>query len=126
MDYNINFQVAALIIVALLLHHFLTQKKLHNANAKIFTYVLILAGLYILLDRINTLIIINYTPERANGIMLALTGIYLFDVMLPFVLYCCTSMICSENGEKITGFSAAYAAVTVVMLFLTLTNLKTG
>lgn len=59
MDYNINFQVAALIIVALLLHHFLTQKKLHNANAKIFTYVLILAGLYILLDRINTLIIIN-------------------------------------------------------------------
>ena len=32
MDYNINFQVAALIIVALLLHHFLTQKKLHNAN----------------------------------------------------------------------------------------------
>lgn len=50
MDYNINFQVAALIIVALLLHHFLTQKKLHNANAKIFTYVLILAGLYILLD----------------------------------------------------------------------------
>ena len=61
MDYNINFQVAALIIVALLLHHFLTQKKLHNANAKIFTYVLILAGLYILLDRINTLIIINYT-----------------------------------------------------------------
>lgn len=34
MDYNINFQVAALIIVALLLHHFLTQKKLHNANAK--------------------------------------------------------------------------------------------
>ena len=46
MDYNINFQVAALIIVALLLHHFLTQKKLHNANAKIFTYVLILAGLY--------------------------------------------------------------------------------
>lgn len=126
MDYNINFQVAALIIVALLLHYFLTQKKLHNANAKIFTYVLILAGLYILLDRINTLIIINYTPERANGIMLALTGIYLFDVMLPFVLYCCTSMICSENGEKITGFSAAYAAVTVVMLFLTLTNLKTG
>lgn len=53
MDYNINFQVAALIIVALLLHYFLTQKKLHNANAKIFTYVLILAGLYILLDRIK-------------------------------------------------------------------------
>lgn len=87
MDYNINFQVAALIIVALLLHHFLTQKKLHNANAKIFTYVLILAGLYILLDRINTLIIINYTPERANGIMLALTGIYLLcDASFRFVL----------------------------------------
>ena len=32
MNYNINFQVAAVIITALLLYHFLTQKKLHNAN----------------------------------------------------------------------------------------------
>lgn len=38
MNYNINFQVAAVIITALLLYHFLTQKKLHNANVKTFTY----------------------------------------------------------------------------------------
>ena len=50
MSYNINFQVSALIIVVLLLHHFMAQKKLHNANTKIFTYVLILSGLYILFD----------------------------------------------------------------------------
>ena len=30
MNYNINFQIAALIIVILLLYHFLTQKKLYN------------------------------------------------------------------------------------------------
>ena len=40
MNYNINFQVAAVIITALLLYHFLTQKKLHNANVKTFTYIL--------------------------------------------------------------------------------------
>lgn len=49
MNYNINFQVAAVIITALLLYHFLTQKKLHNANVKTFTYILVLSGLYILL-----------------------------------------------------------------------------
>ena len=32
MSYNINFQISALIIVVLLLHHFVTRKKLHNAN----------------------------------------------------------------------------------------------
>ena len=47
MNYNINFQVAAVIIIALLLYHFLTQKKLHNANVKTFTYILVLSGLYI-------------------------------------------------------------------------------
>lgn len=28
MSYNINFQISALIIVVLLLHHFVTQKKI--------------------------------------------------------------------------------------------------
>ena len=45
MNYNINFQVAAVIITALLLYHFLTQKKLHNANVKTFTYILVLRKL---------------------------------------------------------------------------------
>ena len=34
MNYNINFQVAAVIIIALLLYHFLTQKKLHKSNSE--------------------------------------------------------------------------------------------
>lgn len=53
MNYNINFQVAAVIITALLLYHFLTQKKLHNANVKTFTYILVLSGLYILSDLLD-------------------------------------------------------------------------
>ena len=63
MNYNINFQVAAVIIIALLLYHFLTQKKLHNANVKTFTYILVLSGLYILSDLLGTLTIMNYTVE---------------------------------------------------------------
>lgn len=58
MNYNINFQVAAVIIIALLLYHFLTQKKLHNANVKTFTYILVLSGLYTLSDLLGTLTII--------------------------------------------------------------------
>ena len=37
MNYNINFQVAAVIITALHLYHFLTQNKLQNANVKTIT-----------------------------------------------------------------------------------------
>ena len=81
MNYNINFQVAAVIITALLLYHFLTQKKLHNANVKTFTYILVLSGLYILSDLLGTLTIMNYTAEDEGTVMGILTGIYLLDIL---------------------------------------------
>ena len=84
MNYNINFQVAAVIITALLLYHFLTQKKLHNANVKTFTYILVLSGLYILSDLLGTLTIMNYTAEDEGTVMGILTGIYLLDICLLY------------------------------------------
>jgi hypothetical protein len=81
------FQVAAVIITALLLYHFLTQKKLHNANVKTFTYILVLSGLYILSDLLGTLTIMNYTAEDEGTVMGILTGIYLLDILIPYILY---------------------------------------
>ena len=97
MNYNINFQIAALIIVILLLYHFLTQKKLYNINARTFTYVLVLGGLYILLDLLSTLVFMNYRAEYETAILLVITIAYLFDVMLPYILYCC--VYCDHSGD---------------------------
>ena len=105
MNYNINFQIAALIIVILLLYHFLTQKKLYNINARTFTYVLVLGGLYILLDLLSTLVFMNYRAEHETAILLVITIAYLFDVMLPYILYCCTAVSASYQ-EKSKGKSA--------------------
>ena len=125
MSYNINFQIAALIIVVLLLYHFVIQKKLHNANTKIFTYVLILSGLYILSDLIGTLAIMNYEPACENMILMLLTAIYLFDIILPYILYCCAAV--SRGQEKKIGvFSAICTGITVLMLILMLVNITTG
>ena len=104
MSYNINFQISALIIVVLLLHHFVTQKKLHNANTKIFTYVLILSGIYILFDLISTLAIMSYEPACEKMALIILTVVYLFDIMLPYILYCCV-VVSREQGKKIDGVS---------------------
>ena len=98
MNYNINFQVAAVIITALLLYHFLTQKKLHNANVKTFTYILVLSGLYILSDLLGTLTIMNYTAEDEGTVMGILTGIYLLDILIPYILYSCIPD--SRENEK--------------------------
>ena len=125
MSYNINFQIAALIIVVLLLYHFVTQKKLHNANTKIFTYVLILSGLYILSDLIGTLAIMNYEPACENMILMLLTAIYLFDIILPYILYCCAAVSWGQE-KKIGGFSAICTGITVLMLILMLVNITTG
>ena len=125
MSYNINFQISALIIVVLLLHHFMTQKKLHNANTKIFTYVLILSGIYILFDLISTLSIMRYEPAYENKVLILLTAVYLFDIMLPYILYCC-AVVSREQGKKIDGVSVICTVVTVIMLILMLINLTSG
>ena len=126
MNYNINFQIAALIIVILLLYHFLTQKKLYNINARTFTYVLVLGGLYILLDLLSTLVFMNYRAEYETAILLAITIAYLFDVMLPYILYCCVCIISGEKQRKIGGTSAVCTAITVVLLLLIMGNIKSG
>lgn len=126
MNYNINFQIAALIIVILLLYHFLTQKKLYNINARTFTYVLVLGGLYILLDLLSTLVFMNYRAEHETAILLVITIAYLFDVMLPYILYCCVCIISGEKQRKISGTSAVCTAITVVMLLLIMGNIKSG
>lgn len=125
MNYNINFQIAALIIVVLLLYHFLTQKKLHNADTKAFTYVLVLGSLYILFDLVGTLVAINYTPERESTILLVLTGIYLFDIMIPYILYCCV-VASLGKAQKINAISALCTGITVVMIFLMVGNIEHG
>lgn len=125
MNYNISFQIAALIIVVLLVYHFLTQKKLHNADTKAFTYVIVLSSLYILFDLIGTLVAINYTPEKESTILLILTGIYLFDIMIPYILYCCVAVSWGK-ARKINAISVICTGITVIMLFLMVGNIEHG
>lgn len=125
MNYNINFQVAAVIITALLLYHFLTQKKLHNANVKTFTYILVLSGLYILSDLLGTLTIMNYTAEDEGTVMGILTGIYLLDILIPYILYSCIPDS-RENEKKSGALSVICAGITVAMMIAVLGNLEAG
>ena len=125
MNYNINFQVAAVIIIALLLYHFLTQKKLHNANVKTFTYILVLSGLYILSDLLGTLTIMNYTAEDEGTVMGILTGIYLLDILIPYILYSCIPDS-RENEKKSGALSVICAGITVAMMIAVLGNLGSG
>lgn len=125
MNYNINFQVAAVIITALLLYHFLTQKKLHNANVKTFTYILVLSGLYILSDLLGTLTIMNYTVEDEGAVMGILTGIYLLDILIPYILYSCIPDS-HENEKKSGALSVICAGITVAMMIAVLGNLGSG
>lgn len=125
MNYNINFQIAAVIIVVLLLYHFLTQKKLHNAKTRIFTYVLIMGILYIVSNLVSTLAVISYAPECESTIMVILTGIYLFDIMLPYILYCGVA-ISWGKGKKITGLSVFCTVITVILLLFMLGNVTNG
>ena len=84
--YNMSFQIAAIVLVLLVTVHFILQKKLHDTGTKIFLAVLLLGGLYIVLDFLGTLLIFAYSRENAQLIELLLTCFYTFDVLFPFIL----------------------------------------
>lgn len=125
MSYNISFQIAAFIIVVLLLYHFTTQKKLHNTNTKIFTYILSLSCFYILLDMTGRLVLMNYEPGYEDTVFLIITVIHLMEITLPYIMYCIVVAL-QGKGRNITGTVVACTIVTVVMMILLVINITTG
>lgn len=125
--YNMSFQIAAIVLVLLVTVHFILQKKLHDTGTKIFLAVLLLGGLYIVLDFLGTLLIFAYSRENAQLIELLLTCFYTFDVLFPCILYgYIRNMLKSQEGRFSSVRRILLAVIPVFMLILVWGNIQTG
>lgn len=126
MSYNVSFQVAALVLATLLSYYFLTQKKLYNANTKVFAYILIFSDIYIAFDLITTQMLMNTWIVQENTAMLILTVEYLFDALIPYILYCGIRITSEGKEKKIDTMSVICTTVTVAAILLLFSNIRSG
>ena len=57
MVYNMDFLIAALVFLSLILFHFMSQKRLENATSSIFRIFIVIGILDVLLDIFCTVLI---------------------------------------------------------------------
>lgn len=126
MTYNVSFQVAALILAVSLSYYFLIQKKLLNANTKVFTYILIFSDIYIVLDLITTQVLMNACALQQNTAMLILTVEYLFDALIPYLLYCGIGITSDGKEKKIDIITVICTIVTIAAILSLFYNIRSG
>ena len=107
MDYNMDFLIAALIFLLLILYHFLRQRKAGQANSRAFLFFMAVGIADILFDLISTILILWGGPHLRSATELSLLLLYLMQVLLPFTLFLYTQSLrrpaCREDGMGCPG-----------------------
>lgn len=93
MDYNMDFLIAALIFLLLILYHFLRQRKAGQANSRAFLFFMAVGIADILFDLISTILILWGGPHLRSATELSLLLLYLMQVLLPFTLFLYTQSL---------------------------------
>ena len=100
MAYINCFQMTALILIALIAIHYFSHKRLENAENRIFVSLLMVGGLYVLMDILSE----GFTekgcgPGRKTAVFM-ITVYYLCAVILPYVFFCYVRIITGIQKEK--------------------------
>ncbi len=88
MVYNMDFLIAAMVILLLILWNFLGQKRADDLNNQIFLFFAVLGILDVAAELLS-----NYYISLGGGdfvleAIVATTVFYLFQALLPFTLIC--------------------------------------
>ena len=88
MIYNIDFLIAAIVILLLILWYFLGQKRAEDLNNQVFLFFAVLGVLDVIAEFFSTYCITS--PESGFGIaaVFITTVFYLLQALLPFTFLC--------------------------------------
>lgn len=86
MIYNINFHIAALVFLLIILFHFMEQKTLDLANNRTFLWFMIVGFVNILFDLLCTVLITLARPELAFAMELCLIILYTLQALVSHAL----------------------------------------
>lgn len=99
MIYNLNFLIAGLISLVLVLYHFAVQNCLVDTNSKVFKGFMIVGLLDITFDIISSSLINMADPQMEYAIRVSLTVFYLMQVFLPCGMFLYVRSL--WNGHRI-------------------------
>lgn len=123
MKYNIDFLIAGLIFLCLILYHFKNEKQLDSQNNKLFSYFILIGLADIFFDIVCTTLISLDSPSVTSSAVFCLTILYLLQVTIPYSLLQYTRSL--RPGAK-TKLWSAWAIPIVLMWLMVLLNVNTG
>ncbi len=126
MIYNIDFLVAALVFLLLLFYHFLSQRKVYNANNRVFIFFIVIGITDIIFDIICTALISMNRPNLAGITNITLTILYLMQAIVPYAMFCYTQTLRNCEEEKLRKAMFLPGIPVGMLILLILANMKCG
>ena len=121
-QYNLDFLIAALVLLTLLLFHSHGRKRLLDINSLIFRGFILVGIVDVLFDIICTVLIQKHDPGMNGTLSSALTVFYLMQILFPYAFLCYTCSLRMGIGERIRKTLCFWAVPSCAMALLVVTN----
>lgn len=121
MTYNIDFLIAAMVILLLVLWYFLGQKRAEDLNNQVFLFFAIIGILNVVAELASNYYISFPNSNCEIAAMLATTIFYLLQALLPFTVIC---YIQTLHDNKIISAKKMFLSgvPTFILMGMILTN----
>lgn len=126
MIYNIDFLVAALVFLLLIFYHFLSQRRVYNANNRVFTFFIVIGISDIVFDILCTALISAGRSEFAGITSLMLTMLYLMQATVPYAMFWYTQTLRNTEERKLRRVIMLWGVPFLLLIFLILYNMSSG
>ncbi len=125
MNYNIDFLLASIILMAVILWQFFDTKRPKDLNTRVFLILAVLSTLDIVFELLSTVFMALEHDTGGIGVMFTTTVFYLFQALLPFSLLCYTESLREEQlfSPKLIVLQGLPTAFLIAVI---LTNPWTG
>ena len=120
--YNLDFLIAALIIVMVFLFHFRTQRNLKDVNGKIFSIFLTIGIFDIVLELISSSLMASQHPYFNTLNMVLLTLFYIMQALIPFCLVLYSFSLFEFQRSLFKKLVTIFFIPTVIMIGMSILN----
>jgi c-di-GMP phosphodiesterase len=104
LDYNVNFLLAAIVLMALILWQYFCTSRPKDLNTRVFLVLAIIATLDVTFELLSTFFIVLQQDGGGFAVMFTTTIFYVFQALLPFSLICYIQSLRENRRNLIKGF----------------------
>ena len=114
-----DFLIAGLVFLLLILVHFTSRDRIENMNSKVFQIFITIGIADIILDIVSTVLIVVAEPEYADLMRVVMTCFYLLQTAVPYALFyyiksLCPSMQNAGSAMKLLNIPVIVMGLLVI------------